>query len=388
MMRSLAPWASHPDASRGRLHEEQKGTARGPRDAFQRDRDRIIHSIAFRRLRHKTQVFMAPDGDHFRVRLTHSLEVAQIGRTIARALDLNEDLTEALCLAHDIGHPPFGHAGEDALKAALTAQGGFDHNGHTLRVLTELERPYPLWDGLNLTWETLEGLAKHNGPVRHPGWALQAVDAVFPLDLGTRASLEAQVAAIADDIAYDNHDIDDGLRAGLLSFDQIIEVPIVARGWAAVEARFGGRSKRLTGELVRSQIGTMVNDVIAETRRRIADAGVETVADVRGADRALVAFSPAMAADERALKRFMYANLYHHPRQLAAAEAAHGIVDGLFAAYHADPARLPDEWRQALQDAEPWRSRHIADFIAGMTDRYAIARYRDVIGPIDLPDGF
>ena len=384
----LAPWASHPDASRGRRHEEQKGTARGPRDAFQRDRDRIVHSIAFRRLRHKTQVFLAPDGDHFRVRLTHSLEVAQIGRTIARALDLNEDLTEALCLAHDIGHPPFGHAGEDALKAALKGEGGFDHNGHTLRVLTELERPYPLWDGLNLTWETLEGLAKHNGPARHPGWALAAVDAGFPLDLDSRASLEAQVAAIADDIAYDNHDIDDGLRAGLLSFDQILAVPVIARGWAAVEARFGGRSKRLTGELIRSQIGAMVNDVIAESKGRIADAGVETADDVRAAGRTLVGFSAAMTEDERTLKRFMYANLYHHPRQLAAAEAARDVVDGLFAAYRADPAALPDEWRVALDEAEPWRSRHIADFIAGMTDRYAIARYREVVGGIDLPEGF
>ncbi|HEU4960756.1 MAG TPA: deoxyguanosinetriphosphate triphosphohydrolase [Sphingomonas sp.] len=389
MTQRLAPWASYPEASRGRLHEEQKGTARGPRDAFQRDRDRVIHSIAFRRLRHKTQVFLAPDGDHFRVRLTHSLEVAQIGRTIARALGLNEDLTEALCLAHDIGHPPFGHAGEDALKAALKGVGGFDHNGHTLRVLTELERPYPEWDGLNLSWETLEGLAKHNGPARHPGWALADVDAAFGLDLASHASLEAQVAAIADDIAYDNHDIDDGLRAGLLSLDQILGVPVVARGWAAVEARFAGRAaKRLTGELVRSQIGAMVNDVIAETGRRIAESGVETVEDVRRAGRTLVGFSAGMAEDERALKRFMYANLYHHPRQLAAAEAAQGMVDGLFAAYHADPRRLPEEWRDRMGAEEPWRSRHIADFIAGMTDRYAIARYREVVGPIDLPEGF
>jgi dGTPase len=384
----LAPWASHPGASRGRHHEEQNGTARGPRDSFQRDRDRIIHSIAFRRLRHKTQVFLAPDGDHFRVRLTHSLEVAQIGRTIARALNLNEDLTEALCLAHDIGHPPFGHAGEDALKQALAGQGGFDHNGHTLRVLTELERPYPLWDGLNLTWETLEGFAKHNGPVRRPGWALADVDARFALGLGSRASLEAQVAAIADDIAYDNHDIDDGLRAGLLDFDQIMAVPVVARGWAAVEARFGGRSKRLTGELIRSQIGAMVNDVIDESRRRIAGDGIATADDARAAGRALIAFSPAMAEDERVLKRFMYANLYHHPRQLAAADAAHGVVDGLFAAYRDDPRLLPAEWHDRLQDDEPWRSRHIADFIAGMTDRYAVACYRQVVGPIDLPEGF
>ena len=210
-MSARAPWASDPARSKGRRHAEQTGTTRGPRDDFQRDRDRIIHSISFRRLRHKTQVFMAPDGDHFRVRLTHSLEVAQIGRTIARVLGLNEDLTEALCLAHDIGHPPFGHAGEDALKIALADAGGFDHNGHTLRALTLIERPYPRWNGLNLTWETLEGLAKHNGPVRHPGWALREADAQFPLDLTSHASLEAQVAAIADDIAYDNHDIDDGL---------------------------------------------------------------------------------------------------------------------------------------------------------------------------------
>jgi dGTPase len=218
---------------------------------------------------------------------------------------------------------------------------------------------------------------------------LADADAAFPLDLASRASLEAQVAAIADDIAYDNHDIDDGLRAGLLNLDQILAVPVVARGWAAVTARFAGRAaKRLTGELIRGQIGAMVNDVIAETERRIAEAGVETVRDVRRADRALVGFSAGMAEDERALKRFMYANLYHHPRQLAAAEAAHGVVDGLFAAYHADPARLPEEWRGRLQDGEPWRSRHIADFIAGMTDRYAIARYREVVGAIDLPEGF
>ena len=388
-----APWASNPVRSKGRLHEEQTGTAplavRGPRDDFQRDRDRIIHSISFRRLRHKTQVFMAPDGDHFRVRLTHSLEVAQIGRTIARVLGLNEDLTEALCLAHDIGHPPFGHAGEDALKAALADAGGFDHNGHTLRALTHIERPYPLWDGLNLTWETLEGLAKHNGPVRHPGWALREADAAFPLDLTTHASLEAQVAAIADDIAYDNHDIDDGLRAGLLTLDQLLAVPIVARGWAAACARFPDVApKRLASELVRSQIGTMVNDLIEETRRRVAASGVGSADDVRQAGQALCGFSPAMREEERDLKRFMYANLYHHPRQLEAADAAHGIVSGLFAAYRADPATMSADWCDDVPLDEPARSRHIADFIAGMTDRYAIARYRELVGPIDLPEGF
>jgi dGTPase len=392
-MSARAPWASDPVRSRGRLHKEHSGhsggATRGPRDDFQRDRDRIVHSISFRRLRHKTQVFMAPDGDHFRVRLTHSLEVAQIGRTIARVLGLNEDLTEALCLAHDIGHPPFGHAGEDALEAALAGQGGFDHNGHTLRALTAIERPYPRWNGLNLTWETLEGLAKHNGPVLDPGWALAAADAKFPLDLSTWSSLEAQVAALADDIAYDNHDIDDGLRAGLLTLDQLLAVPLVARGWEEARARYPDVAPaRLIGELVRSQIGTMVNDLIGETRRRIAASGVGSVDDVRAAGEALVGFSPALRHEERDLKRFMYANLYHHPRQLAAADAAHGIVAGLFAAYRDRPDAMSPDWRAALPEEEPWRSRHIADFIAGMTDRYAIARYRDLVGPIDLPDGF
>ena len=215
-MKSRPPYACDPDQSRGREFTLESGGARGPRSVFQRDRDRIIHSIAFRRLRHKTQVFVAPDGDHYRVRLTHSLEVAQIGRVIARALGLDEDLTEALCLAHDIGHPPFGHAGEDALKAAMADHGGFDHNANTLRVLMRLESPYIEYDGLNLTWEMLEGLAKHNGPINAPlPWALAELDAAFPLDLASHASLEAQVAAISDDIAYDNHDIDDGLRAGV-----------------------------------------------------------------------------------------------------------------------------------------------------------------------------
>ena len=389
-MTGRAPWASTPEHSHGRLHEEQTGIIRGgARDAFQRDRDRIIHSTGFRRLRSKTQVFMAPDGDHFRVRLTHSMEVAQIGRTIARALGLNEDLTEALCLAHDIGHPPFGHAGEDALEAALKGQGGFDHNGHTLRTLMVLERPYPDWDGLNLTWDTLEGLAKHNGPVKHPQWALSECDAAFPLALSDWPSLEAQVAAIADDIAYDNHDIDDGLRAGLLSLDQLLAVPMIEQGWRAVETRFPGVSrKRLIGEVIRRQIGIMVNDLIETTRTKVAAAGVQSVDEVRAAGEALAGFSPEMREAERGLKRFMYANLYHHPSQLDAARAAHGVVAGLFAGYSDDPALMPEEWREALPADEPGRSRHIADFIAGMTDRYAIRSYKRAIGPLELPEGF
>ena len=383
------PYAADPAKSRGRLYPGRSDETRGPRDDFQRDRDRIIHSISFRRLRHKTQVFVAPDGDHFRVRLTHSLEVAQIGRTIARALGLNEDLTEALCLAHDIGHPPFGHAGEDALDAAMAGAGGFDHNAHTLRTLVTIETPYPAFTGLNLTWETLEGLAKHNGPVENPSWALAEVDALFPLALDTWASLEAQVAAVSDDIAYDNHDIDDGLRAGLLELGEVVEVPLVAEGWAAVSRRWPSVAQdRLIGELIREQIGRMVNDVIAESRRRIAEAAPANIDDVRRQSRPLVAFSDAMAAEERALKRFMYARLYHHPRQRGISAQAGAVVAGLAAAYLSDSSLLPGHWRDALPEGEPARARHIGDFIAGMTDRYALARYRELIGPIDMPDGF
>lgn len=384
-----APYACDPAASRGRQHAEPGGSIRGPRTDFQRDRDRIIHSISFRRLRHKTQVFVAPDGDHFRVRLTHSIEVAQIGRTIARALGLDEDLTEALCLAHDLGHPPFGHAGESGLEQAMAASGGFDHNGHSLRILSRLERSYPGWPGLNLTWETLEGLAKHNGPVYEPGWAMREVDAEFPLDLAQRSSLEAQVAAIADDIAYDNHDIDDGLRAGLLDFDQMIAAPLASESWARLEGRYARADRRLlAAELVRGQIGAMVNDVIDETRRRIADAGIETVDDVRAASTAMVAFSADMARAEGDLKRFMYANLYHHPQQLEIAATCRAVVANLFAAYHADRALLPEEWRESAPESQPGLDRHISDFIAGMTDRYAISRHREICGAVDLPDAF
>lgn len=385
-MTSPAPYAARPDASRGRLYPEPGGETRGPRDMFQRDRDRIIHSISFRRLRHKTQVFIAPDGDHYRVRLTHSLEVAQIGRTIARSLGLNEDLTEALCLAHDIGHPPFGHAGEDALEEAMAAQGGFDHNAHTLRTLMRLESPYPRFPGLNLSWDMLEGLAKHNGPVLSPGWAMADVDALFPLDLDSWPSLEAQVAAIADDIAYDNHDIDDGLRAGLLTLDQLLEVPIVAACWDRVKVRHPDVAEaRLLGELVRDQIGMMVNDVIGTARASIAASAVETVDDVRAAGRALIGFSPGMAGAERVLKRFMYATLYHHAQQLAAADRARTIVADLFAAYRDAPALMADGWSDGCGTDEPDRSRHIADFIAGMTDRYAENRHFELYGGPSRP---
>jgi dGTPase len=380
-MSLLAPYASHPELSLGRLHAEPVRDIRGPRDIFQRDRDRIIHSIAFRRLRHKTQVFISPDGDHYRVRLTHSLEVAQIGRTIARALGLNEDLTEALCLAHDIGHPPFGHAGEDALEEAMKPFGGFDHNAQTLRTLTRLECPYPAWPGLNLSWELLEGLAKHNGPVITPGWALADVNAGYDLKLQDWPSLEAQVAAISDDIAYDNHDIDDGIRAGILDIDQLLELPFVAKRWEEILARYSGvKRRRLIGELTREQIGVMVNDVIDSTRARIAELNIESVADVRAAGKMIAAFSPEMAARERLLKAFMYKSLYHHPTQIEAAAGANKIVGELFAAYRGKADLLPSEWRENLPVDEPGHSRHIADFLAGMTDRYATDRHREIYG--------
>ena len=376
---NLAPFACDPLQTRGREFPIEGALTRGPRTDYQRDRDRIIHSIAFRRLRHKTQVFVAPDGDHYRVRLTHSLEVAQIGRVIARALGLDEDLTEALCLAHDIGHPPFGHAGEEALNAALAPFGGFDHNAQCLRTLMRLESPYCEHDGLNLTWELLEGLAKHNGPVAGPNWALAELDAAYPLELATWPSLEAQVAALADDIAYDNHDIDDGLRAGFLGLDELLELDFVARQWRAVEQRFPGAPReRQLRELVRSQIGLMVNDLIAETRRRTA--GCDNVAQIRSAADRSAAFSAEVAAAERELKRFMYAKLYYHPEQIETAERAREVTANLYAAYARNPALMNDGWARTLPAEEPARSRHIADFIAGMTDRYAIAAHARIYG--------
>jgi dGTPase len=379
-----APYASDPAASRGREFNEEREGSRGPRSEFQRDRDRIVHSIAFRRLRSKTQVFIAPDGDHYRTRLTHSIEVAQIGRVLARELGLDEDLTEALCLGHDIGHPPFGHAGEEALEAAMEHAGGYDHNAQGLRTLARLESPYCDHDGLNLTWETLEGMAKHNGPVAAPNWALAEIDRAFPLDLDTWPSLEAQVAAIADDIAYDNHDIDDGLRAGFLELEDLLALDWLADQWRAVEKRFPHAPReRQQRELVRTQIGLMVNDLLTHTRTQLA--GIESVEDVRAAGRQLAGFSPEMQERERALKRFMYERLYYHDEQLGTAERARDVIARLFAAYHEDPAIMPETWRASLPEQEPQRSRHIADFIAGMTDRFAIDRYRRIHG--HAPEG-
>jgi dGTPase len=298
---------------------------------------------------------------------------------MARALGLNEDLTEALCLAHDIGHPPFGHAGEDALQAAMAGAGGFDHNAHTIRLLTRLESPYPRFDGLNLSWETLEGLAKHNGPVASPSWALAEADAEFSLELATWPGIEAQIAAIADDIAYDNHDIDDGLRAGLFTLEALREVPLVARGWEGVKARYPDvEESRLVPELVRDLIGAMVNDVLAETVRRCS--GIGSLEAARAAGRQLAGFSDAMAAQERALKAFLHARMYNAPSVQAARLEVQDALTALFAAYRDDPELMPQGWRPADRDPVTV-ARAVGDFVAGMTDRYAVARHRELALP-------
>ena len=374
-----APYAADPVMSRGREFAAAGGERRGPRSAFQRDRDRIIHSTAFRRLRSKTQVFIAPDGDFYRTRLTHSLEVAQIARVIARSLGLDEDLTEALALAHDIGHPPFGHAGERALAEATAQTGGYDHNAHAIRIVGRLESPYCDHEGLNLTWEMLEGMAKHNGPVAAPNWALAEIDRAYPLALGAWPSLEAQVANIADDIAYDNHDIDDGLRSGLIDLEQLLALDFVADLWRAVEKRHSGAPReRQLRELVRDQIGVMVNDVVEHTRQGAA--AMTSVEEVRDAGRAIAGFSEAMAVEERRVKAFLYENLYYHPEQIATAERAREVIARLFVAYSQDAQTLPEHWRAELPEAEPERSRRICDFIAGMTDRYATQQCARIYG--------
>ena len=379
----IAPFATDPATSRGRLHPEPPSVTR---DAFQRDRDRIVHASAFRRLRDKTQVFVRPDGDHFRVRLTHSLEVAQIARTLARALGVNEDLTETCALAHDLGHPPFGHSGEDALAAAMAPFGGFDHNAHALRIVSRLEVRYPAFDGLNLSWETLEGLAKHNGPIAHPTWALAETDAAFALDLTTWPGAEAQVAAAADDIAYDNHDLDDGLRARLFDLDEVAAaVPFVNDAWRAVCRRWPGMTerRRMVPELIREQIGRMVDDLLATSRARLADVG--SVGEVRASGGAMIGFSPAMADAAAALKGFLRARMYTHPDVARLRDPAVAVVAGIFAAFADRPEALPDRWRATLPAAHPDRARHIADFIAGMTDRYALRTYERLVGPSPLP---
>ncbi len=373
----LAPYACRPEASRGRLHPEPESPSR---TAFQRDRDRIIHSTAFRRLQYKTQVFVYHEGDHYRTRLTHSLEVAQIARTISRALGLNEDLAEALALAHDLGHTPFGHAGEDALAAAMEPYGGFGHNDQTLRILTRLERRYAGFDGLNLSWEALEGTVKHNGPLTGSAAAkpLPASIAAYvrrhDLELATWPGAEAQVAALSDDIAYNNHDIDDGLRAGLFTLRDLDEVALVGPVLGEVSARHPGLEEaRLVHETIRRLIDRMVSDLVAESGRRLADAGVKSSDEVRRLGTPVIAFSEAMREHDKALKRFLFERMYRHYRVNRMASKARRIVHELFRLLLDEPDCLPTEWRQQAENASrPETARIVADYIAGMTDRFAL----------------
>ena len=381
--RPRAPWASDPARSRGRFYDEVESPTRTP---FQRDRDRIIHSTAFRRLKHKTQVFLAHEGDHFRTRLTHTIEVAQIARALARALRCDEDLAEALALVHDFGHTPFGHTGEEALDAKMQAWGGFEHNAQSLRIVTRLERRYAEFDGLNLTWETLEGLVKHNGPlVDAEGRGLKGPVPRFILDynelhdleLDRHAGLEAQCAAIADDIAYNTHDIDDGLRAGLLTLPMLEEVALPAGLLAEVRARYPVLDPVRTGhELLRRQITVMVEDVISTGNARLAEIRPASADDVRAAGRTLVGFSPGMAAMEKELKAFLFRTIYREDRVMRVRTEADRIVRELFDRYFADPSAMPEGWRDVLNRAsDRIKARHVADFIAGMTDTYAIREY-------------
>ena len=384
-----APYASHPKESRGRLHLEPESDMRSP---FQRDRDRIIHSTAFRRLKHKTQVFVYHEGDHYRTRLTHSLEVAQIARTAARALGLDEDLAEAVGLAHDLGHTPFGHAGEDALNAEMAPYGGFSHNDQTLRILTSLERHYAEFDGLNLTWETLEGTAKHNGPLIGPGIerpvpaSIAEYNRRHDLGLDTYPGPEAQIAALADDIAYNNHDIDDGLRAGLFSVADLGALPLVGPVFAEVAERYPGLDEaRLIHEAIRRLIDRMVRDLVAETGRRLAESGADTVDGVRRLGQPMAAFSPEMRRHDRALKRFLGERMYRHYRVNRMSSKARRVVRELFRLFLAEPECLPGEWRPAAGCSVAEQARVVADYLALMTDRFALDEHRrlfDTYAPV------
>ena len=385
--RPRAAWASDPAHSRGRFYPETESRTRTP---FQRDRDRIIHSTAFRRLKHKTQVFVAHEGDHYRTRLTHTIEVAQIARALARALRLDEDLAEAIALVHDFGHTPFGHTGEDALNDKMASWGGFDHNAQSLRIVTKLENRYAEFEGLNLTWETLEGLVKHNGPLTGPHAGDEPVpdtvtsfDTLFPLELDGHASLESQCAAIADDIAYNAHDIDDGLRSGLLTLDMLNEVGICRSILDEIDDRYPGLDPVRTGhELMRRQITRTVEDVIVAASAAIVELDPHGVNDIRTAGYTVVGFGSPMQQSERELKTFLFENLYRHGNVMAVRREADRVLRELFDAYFSDIRALPEGWREGLDRApEQARARHVADFLAGMTDTYAIAEYRRLFDP-------
>jgi dGTPase len=385
---ALAPYACKPEESRGRLHPEPESALRSP---FQRDRDRIIHCAAFRRMKHKTQVFVYHEGDHYRTRLTHSLEVAQIARTVSRTLGLAEDLAEALALGHDLGHTPFGHAGEDALEAVMAPYGGFDHNDQTLRILTRLEHRYAEFDGLNLTWETLEGTVKHNGPLlgRVGDEKLPATIAeynlVHDLELDRYPGAEAQIAALSDDIAYNNHDLDDGLRAGLFGIADLVDVPLVGPVLHGLQKTYPRLEEpRLIHETIRRVIDRMVGDLIEETRRRLAAARPASAAAIRALGAPVAAFSDAMGAHDKALKSFLFEHMYRHYKVNRMASKARRIVQDIFGLLLAEPQCLPTEWSsQADAPHSVVTARIVADYIAGMTDRFALdehARLFDTYG--------
>ena len=380
---SFAPWACNPAKSRGRLHREPESAVRS---CFQRDRDRIIHSAAFRRLEYKTQVFVNHEGDFFRTRLTHSLEVSQIARSVCRVLRLNEDLAEALALAHDLGHPPFGHAGEDALKEMMAPWGGFDHNAQSLRIVTALEQRYAEFDGLNLTWETLEGVVKHNGPLIARGGESRPLPAAIAeyasqhdLELATHAGAEAQIASLADDIAYNNHDIDDGLRAGLFSLTELREeVPMVERVLLTVERDHPGVDEfRTSAETIRRLIGVWIDDLMWESNNRIEAAKPQTVEDVRAAGKPLIGFSDVMNEHQAVLRRFLMARMYRHWRVNRSRSHAKRIIRQLFELFIAEPELLPPGWQQGADGPRGQRTaRRVCDYIAGMTDDFAIDEHK------------
>ena len=380
-----AVYAADPWTSRGRLYPEGSSPTRSD---FQRDRDRIVHTTAFRRLKHKTQVFIAQDGDHYRTRLTHTIEVAQVARALARALRLDEDLAEGVALVHDFGHTPFGHTGEDALHEVLAPYGGFDHNAQSLRIVTKLERRYAEFDGLNLTWETLEGLVKHNGPLLTPegegtrGPVPQPIldyCELHDLELASYASLEAQVAAIADDIAYNTHDIDDGLRSGYLEFDMLEDIPFLAGLMAEVRERYPNLEKsRFTHEIMRRQITRMVEDVIGVAQANLAEIGPQSAADIRAAGRVVATFSPAMAETDKQIKQMLFKRIYRNEDIMRIRAGAAQIVTDLFGAYMNDPGEMQSHyWVDHIAGlAEPAKARHVGDYLAGMTDTYAISAHR------------
>ena len=367
-----APYAERPASTRGRLFDEAESTHRS---CFQRDRDRIIHSSAFRRLKHKTQVFVADEGDYYRTRLTHSIEVAQVARTIAGHLGLNQELTEAVALAHDLGHPPFGHTGEDALHALMEPYGGFDHNAQAIRIVTSLERHYAEWDGLNLTWETLEGIAKHNGPVTGDlPYALSDYNALHDLELHTHAGAEAQVAALSDDIAYNNHDLMDGLRAELFDEEDLLALPIVGGCFEEVDARYPGlEPKRRRHEALRRVFGVMVSDVIATSEALLAGAGATSAQEVRDLGRPVIRFSEALWADLQEVRRFLFDRMYRAPSVMEKRAEVTEIIADLFPFFMAAPDAMPSQWQVdvAAAQGDTELARVVSDYIAGMTDRYA-----------------